>query len=107
MRAIVEQQSLLVARGDMQRLFRARKAVLKYLTCSFALIVFHGFESFNGNERAFAEKYAWQDACEYAIHGGGVPPRVHRIEGVVGIIVVSGLSQGEAIRLWYRRWRHC
>ena len=36
-----------------------------------------------------------QTAGEYAIHGGGVPVRVKGVEGVVGVIVVSGLKQEE------------
>lgn len=34
-------------------------------------------------------------AGQYAIHGGGVPVRVEGVEGVVGVIVVSGLKQHE------------
>ena len=49
-----------------------------------------------GNEKAIAEKYMLgQAAGEYAIHGGGVPVRVMGVEGVVGVIVVSGLKQEE------------
>ncbi|EPQ59362.1 DUF967 domain protein [Gloeophyllum trabeum ATCC 11539] len=31
-------------------------------------------------------------AGEYAIHGGGFPIKVRKVEGVVGVIVVSGLT---------------
>lgn len=49
-----------------------------------------------GDEKAFADKYMLgQTAGEYAIHGGGVPVRVKGVEGVVGVIVVSGLKQEE------------
>ena len=49
-----------------------------------------------GDEKAFAEKYMLgHTAGEYAIHGGGVPVRVKGVEGVVGVIVVSGLKQEE------------
>jgi uncharacterized protein (UPF0303 family) len=45
-------------------------------------------------ETLFAEKYALGDtANQYAIHGGGFPVRVSGVEGVVGVIVVSGLKQ--------------
>lgn len=51
----------------------------------------------SGDERLFAEKYSLvgERAGEYAIHGGGVPVRVKGVEGVVGIVVVSGLKQEE------------
>jgi uncharacterized protein (UPF0303 family) len=49
---------------------------------------------FQGDERAFAEKYCLMDkANEFAIHGGGFPVRVKGVEGVVAVIVVSGLKQ--------------
>ncbi|KAJ2968166.1 hypothetical protein NUW58_g10279 [Xylaria curta] len=34
-------------------------------------------------------------AGEYAIHGGGVPIRVAGVEGIVAVVVVSGLKQHE------------
>ena len=47
-------------------------------------------------EKTFAEKYMLGDkAGQYAIHGGGVPIRVRGVEGVVGVVVVSGLKQHE------------
>ena len=36
-----------------------------------------------------------EKAGQYAIHGGGVPIRVRGVEGVVGVVVVSGLKQHE------------
>jgi uncharacterized protein (UPF0303 family) len=49
-----------------------------------------------GDEARFATKYALGDSAgEYAIHGGGVPVRVTGVEGVVAVIVVSGLAQHE------------
>lgn len=51
---------------------------------------------FQGDEVKFAEKYALgAKAGEYAIHGGGVPVRVRDVEGVVAVIVVSGLKQDQ------------
>ncbi|PLN78242.1 hypothetical protein BDW42DRAFT_187536 [Aspergillus taichungensis] len=51
-------------------------------------------------EGAFVRKFAlgasggWgAPADEYAIHGGGFPVRVTGVDGVVGVIVVSGLRQ--------------
>jgi uncharacterized protein (UPF0303 family) len=35
------------------------------------------------------------NAGDYAIHGGGVPIRVTGVEGVVAVVVVSGLKQDE------------
>ena len=47
-------------------------------------------------EKTFAEKYMLgEKAGQYAIHGGGVPIRVRGVEGVVGVVVVSGLKQHE------------
>ena len=47
-----------------------------------------------GDEAAFAAKYALgQRAGEFAIHGGGWPVRVRGVEGVVAVVVVSGLKQ--------------
>lgn len=49
-----------------------------------------------GREDEFQRKYMLGDrAGQYAIHGGGVPVRVEGVEGVVGVIVVSGLKQHE------------
>ncbi|PYH85005.1 DUF967 domain protein [Aspergillus uvarum CBS 121591] len=50
-------------------------------------------------EAAFVKKYALRSsnagavADDYAIHGGGFPVRVRGVDGVVGVIVVSGLKQ--------------
>ena len=49
---------------------------------------------FAGDEGAFGRKYALGGKSgEFAIHGGGVPVRVGGVEGVVGVVVVSGLKQ--------------
>ncbi|KAJ5173114.1 hypothetical protein N7492_005707 [Penicillium capsulatum] len=53
----------------------------------------------NDVESAFVKKYALASANggavadEYAIHGGGYPVRVQGVEGVVAVVVVSGLKQ--------------
>lgn len=50
-------------------------------------------------EAAFVRKYALAGsnggavADDYAIHGGGFPVRVRGVEGVVAVVVVSGLKQ--------------
>jgi uncharacterized protein (UPF0303 family) len=70
---------------------RKRKTVLRWGVSSWYM-----HNKMQGNEKAFAEKYMLgQNAGEYAIHGGGVPVRVQGVEGVVGVIVVSGLKQEE------------
>lgn len=49
-------------------------------------------------EGAFVRKFALSSsnggcaADDYAIHGGGFPVRVRGVDGVVGVIVVSGLK---------------
>lgn len=50
-------------------------------------------------EAAFVKKYTLAStnggavADEYAIHGGGFPIRVRGVEGIVAVVVVSGLKQ--------------
>ena len=51
---------------------------------------------YQGDEQKFAEKFVLGPrAGDYAIHGGGVPVRVEGVEGVVAVVVVSGLRQEE------------
>jgi len=52
---------------------------------------------FSGDEGAFRNKYGMDaaQAAGYAIHGGAVPIRVRGVEGVVAVVVVSGLKQHE------------
>jgi uncharacterized protein (UPF0303 family) len=52
---------------------------------------------FHGDEKAFAAKYGLgpEEAATYAIHGGAVPITVIGVEGVVAVVVVSGLKQDE------------
>ena len=69
---------------------RKRNAVLRWGASTWALR--HRF----GSEGAFRDKFMLGErAGEYAIHGGGFPVRVRGVEGVVGVIVVSGLTQQE------------
>jgi uncharacterized protein (UPF0303 family) len=50
-------------------------------------------------EAAFVKKFALASANggavadDYAIHGGGYPIRVRGVEGIVAVVVVSGLKQ--------------
>ncbi|KAH9909695.1 hypothetical protein F4778DRAFT_775610 [Xylariomycetidae sp. FL2044] len=68
---------------------RKRNTVLRFGVSSWYMQVKMG-----GDERAFAEKYALERR-EYAIHGGGWPVKVEGVEGVVAVVVVSGLKQEE------------
>jgi len=70
---------------------RKRNSVQRWGVSSWALQ-----KKYNGDEEAFAKKFSLGDrASEYAIHGGGVPVRVKGVEGIVAVIVVSGLSQDQ------------
>jgi uncharacterized protein (UPF0303 family) len=52
---------------------------------------------YKGDETAFAAKFGMstEQASQYAIHGGGVPIYVQGVEGLVVVVVVSGLKQFE------------
>lgn len=54
-------------------------------------------QKYGGDEAAFAAKFGLgpSEAGQYAIHGGGVPIRVAGVEGIVAVVVVSGLKQHE------------
>ncbi|QSZ34630.1 hypothetical protein DSL72_007484 [Monilinia vaccinii-corymbosi] len=70
---------------------RKRKTVLRW-----GVSTWYMWCKFEGDEGAFARKYGLgNEAGEYAIHGGGVPIRVTGVEGVVAVVVVSGLKQWE------------
>jgi len=70
---------------------RKRKTVLRWCMSSWYM-----HNKMGGDEVRFREKYALGDRVgEYAIHGGGVPLRVNGVEGVVAVVVVSGLKQEE------------
>lgn len=43
--------------------------------------------------KTLQEVYEMSDPSIYAVHGGGFPVKVKGVEGVVGVIVVSGLAQ--------------
>jgi len=70
---------------------RKRRAVLRWGSCTWAL-----HNKYKGDEAAFASKFQLgQRGGDYAIHGGGFPVRVKGVEGIVGVIVVSGLTMQE------------
>lgn len=68
---------------------RKRETVLRW---GFSSWYMHN--KLGGDEAKFAAKYMLGErAGNYAIHGGGFPVRVKGVEGIVGVIVVSGLKQ--------------
>ncbi|KIW72136.1 hypothetical protein PV04_00356 [Phialophora macrospora] len=72
---------------------RKRKTVQRWCVSTWFM-----HNKFQGDEAEFARKYALgmgPEAGSYAIHGGGVPVRVKGVEGIVGVVVVSGLKQEE------------
>jgi uncharacterized protein (UPF0303 family) len=70
---------------------RKRKTVLR---CG--LSTWWMFNKTKGDEKALAERYSLGNHVgEYRINGGGVPIRVRGGEGLVAVIVVSGLTQEE------------
>ncbi|RYO96517.1 hypothetical protein DL766_010243 [Monosporascus sp. MC13-8B] len=71
---------------------RKRNTVLRF-GCSSWLMG----RKFGGDEQLFARKFGLgpDQAGDHAIHGGAVPVRVRGVEGVVAVVVVSGLKQDE------------
>lgn len=71
---------------------RKRATVLRWGMSSYLM-----GRKYGGDEDAFAARAGLgpETAREYAIHGGGVPIRVQGVEGVVAVVVVSGLKQEE------------
>lgn len=68
---------------------RKRRTVLRWGSSTWYM-----HNKLQGDEVKFAAKYMLGDtAGQYAIHGGGFPVRVAGVEGIVGVIVVSGLAQ--------------
>lgn len=72
----------------------ARKARTAF---RFGVSSYYVGRKFGMNDKTFGEKYGIgpEEVGRYAIHGGAVPVRVKDVEGVVAVIVVSGLSQEE------------
>ncbi|KAM0343593.1 hypothetical protein ACHAPU_008344 [Fusarium lateritium] len=71
---------------------RKRNTVLRFGSSTWFM-----HNKMKGDEDAFAAKYAIADSNkgDYAIHGGAIPIRVQGVEGIVAIVVVSGLKQDE------------
>lgn len=49
--------------------------------------------SLQARGKTLQETFEMNDPSIYAVHGGGFPVKVKGVEGVVGVIVVSGLTQ--------------
>jgi uncharacterized protein (UPF0303 family) len=70
---------------------RKRRTVLRWAHSSYFL-----GRAFKGDERVFAEEYGLgAESGEYTIQGGAVPVRVCGVEGIVAVVVVTGLSEEE------------
>jgi uncharacterized protein (UPF0303 family) len=70
---------------------RKRNTVLRWGSATYAMHL-----KYKGDEAAFARKFMLgEEAGKYAIHGGGIPIRVANVEGIVAVVVVSGLAQAE------------
>lgn len=69
---------------------RKRNTVLRFGASTWFM-----HHKFKGDEKDFASKFAIFDPQNYAIHGGGIPIRVQGVEGIVAVVVVSGLKQDE------------
>lgn len=52
---------------------------------------------YDGDEAAFKAKFGMSEemASKFAIHGGAIPIRVKGVEGIVAVVVVSGLKQDQ------------
>lgn len=69
---------------------RKRRLALRYCGSSWYYSCYFG-----QNEEKFAARsyMSREEASQYAIHGGAVPIRVRGVEGIVAVVVVSGLQQ--------------
>jgi len=68
---------------------RKRNTVIRW---GFSTWYMHN--KFTGDEVAFRDKFSLGERVgDYAIHGGGWPVRVRGVDGVVAVVVVSGLKQ--------------
>jgi uncharacterized protein (UPF0303 family) len=71
---------------------RKRNTVMRFGTSSW----FQGCK-YDGDLERLRAKFGMSaaEAGDYAIHGGALPIRVAGVEGVVAVVVVSGLKQHE------------
>ncbi|KAG8217998.1 hypothetical protein J3R82DRAFT_6188 [Butyriboletus roseoflavus] len=79
---------------NMHWVKRKEAVVLRWGTSSLCMRVRmeQPFKHVNVQE-SLKDKFEMADPSVYACHGGGFPVRVKNVEGVVGVIVVSGLKQ--------------
>ncbi|KAK0609926.1 hypothetical protein B0T17DRAFT_621223 [Bombardia bombarda] len=71
---------------------RKRNSVLRFGCSTWFLHC-----KYKGDEEAFRLKFGMsqEQAGKYAIHGGAIPIRVQGVEGIVAVVIVSGLKQYE------------
>ncbi|KAI1873529.1 hypothetical protein JX265_005151 [Neoarthrinium moseri] len=71
---------------------RKRNSVLRFGSSTWLLHC-----KYNADEEAFRAKFGMsqEQASKYAIHGGAVPIKVKGVEGIVAVVIVSGLKQHE------------
>ncbi|KAK5662421.1 hypothetical protein OQA88_8332 [Cercophora sp. LCS_1] len=71
---------------------RKRNAVLRWTKSTYFLA-----REFDHDEAKFKQVFqlSEEQASRYAIHGGGIPIRVRGIEGIVAVVIVSGLTMEE------------
>lgn len=71
---------------------RKRTTVLRFGVSSWMM-----GRKFAGDEPLFASKFGLdpEQAGKYAIHGGAIPIRVPGADGIVAVVIVSGLKQHE------------
>ncbi|KAK4447426.1 hypothetical protein QBC34DRAFT_382386 [Podospora aff. communis PSN243] len=71
---------------------RKRNAVLRWTKSTWHLSL-----EFKHDEQRFKQVFqlSEEQASQYAIHGGAVPIRVRGVEGIVAVVIVSGLAQHE------------
>ncbi|KAF7561008.1 hypothetical protein G7046_g3144 [Stylonectria norvegica] len=87
---------------------RKRNTVLRFGSSTWFMN-----RKFDGDEPAFAAKFAISDdkKGDYAIHGGAIPIRVQGVEGIVAVVVVSGLKQhedhGVIVEVIKENWNRC
>ena len=78
---------------NMHWVKRKEAVVLRWGTSSLSMAAHMRLVSQSG--KASMHRFEMADPSERVCHGGGFPVRVKNVEGIVGVIVVDGLNQGE------------